>query len=106
MILAVLGLIAVPLFVSKNLQLGSTARSPQTVEMILGSTAVVAGGRAKIWYAGGDTGGDFEIQCSRGKHYFQAMIDEPREGCGVKVTWTKLEQMGTKPSRATFKVEW
>ena len=102
---AVLLTVAVPLFVAKQMQLGSYAKSPQEVRVGLGSTVVVAGGRAKIWFAGGQTGGDFEVSCSKDSRYFQpAHTEEPVQACGITVELKKIDE--GRPAKATFKVSW
>lgn len=108
MVLGILLMVSAPLFIAKNLQLGGFARSPQEVTMSLGSRVVVAGGRAKLWYAGGDTGADFEIQTQKGSQYFQPSSGESYEAYGVTVELIelKIDENGNKPPKAKFKVSW
>ncbi len=108
MIFALIFTIGTPFFIAKNLQLGSFAKSPQEVKMSLGSTATVAGGRASLWFAGGDTGADFEIRCKEQQTYFQPSYDEPAcEACGIRVEFLELTQKSpNRPPKAVFKVSW
>jgi hypothetical protein len=99
--------LGVPFYMAKNLQLGSYAKSPQEVEMSLGSTALIGGGRAHLWYAGGDTGGDFEVRCRTERRYFQPEIGETYEACKVSVELLKIQEPdGGRPPRARFRVTW
>ncbi|MBX3119221.1 MAG: hypothetical protein KF784_09160 [Fimbriimonadaceae bacterium] len=103
---AVLFTVAVPFFAAKRLQLGTFAKSPQVATMTLGSTVVIAGGRAKLWYAGGDTGGDFEIQCSKGAKYCQpSQRFEEFESNGVTVQLIEIDDR-VSPFKAKFKITW
>ncbi|MCC7230408.1 MAG: hypothetical protein IT203_08425 [Fimbriimonadaceae bacterium] len=103
-ILAVILTIGVPLFVSKHLQLGGNAKSPQEATLILGSTTIIAGGRAKLWYAGGDTGGDFEIRCQNEQKYFRPEPGEVESACKVDVELLNVNE--STPPRATFRITW
>lgn len=103
-VLALIFTIGVPLFISKNLQLGGNAKSPQEATMILGSTTIIAGGKAKLWYAGGDTGGDFEIRCQKEQKYFRPEAGDISSACEVNVELLKVSD--TAPQRATFRVTW
>ena len=103
---AIILAMGVPFFISHHLQLGSNAKSPQEVKMSLGSTAVIAGGRAKLWFAGGNTGGDFEVSCSKESQYFQPEDTETaHSACGVDVILVKVHDEKAPP-KATFKVTW
>lgn len=95
---------SVPFFIARNLQLGSYAKSPQHVTIPLGGSALIAGGKAKLWFAGGDTGGDFEVRCASETRYFQPAIDEGCQACGVTVSLEKIEE--GRPTRASFLVTW
>lgn len=103
-ILAVIFTIGVPLFISNNLQLGGNAKSPQEATIVLGSTTIIAGGKAKLWYAGGDTGGDFEISCQKEQKYFRPEPGEINMACEVGVELLKVGE--STPPRATFRITW
>ncbi len=104
MVVAVLLTIATPMFIARNLQLGDHAKSPQEAQVRLASTVVVAGGRARIWFAGGTTGGDFEIQCGSDSKYVMPEFETKYEGCGIQVEL--LEIMDTVPPKGKFRVTW
>lgn len=107
MVAAILLMVATPLYIAKNLQLGGYAKSPQEATIRLGQTATVAGGRARIWYAGGDTGGDFEIKCKDESRYIQPAKGEVYEGCKVNVSLIEItEPKGNGVPKAKFRIEW
>ncbi len=107
MVFAVVLMVANPLSIAKNLQLGGYAKSPQEATIRLGQTVTVAGGRAHIWYAGGDTGGDFEIKCKDESRYIQPEKGEVYEGCKVRVSLIDIkEPKGRGVPKAKFRIEW
>ncbi len=106
-IFIVVGLVAtigVPFYIARQLALGEYAKSPQTVRLMLGSTAIIAGGRAKLWFAGGNTGGDFEVRCNSERRYFEPTIGEGCQACDVIVELQKVEE--GRPTYGTFRVTW
>jgi hypothetical protein len=90
-------------------KLGDFAKSPQRVEMSLGSTSIVAGGRAKMWFAMVDIAPTVEVSC-KGSSRMLELTDKPSEEvCGVRVR--KLEiverEMGRHATmRGVFEVTW
>src|SRR5512141_3258664 len=106
MMIALLLTMSVPFFIAKNLQLGTYAKSPQEVKVSLGQSALVGGGRAKLWYIGGDTGGDFELKCKSGAERFQPERGEQYEACGVTVELIEVVDGGARAPQATYKVTW
>ena len=91
-------------------RLGDFAKSPQRVEMSVGSTCFVAGGRAKIWFASLETGPKVEVSCKDQSHLIElAGDDSSEEVCGIRVR--KLEvfekDLGGNPQlRGVFEVTW
>lgn len=99
--------VGVPFYIAKTLQLGNYAKSPQEVTISLGGSATIAGGRAKLWFAGGDTGGDFEVSCAGEQRYFGSDRGDENLACGVNVRLLGVEEAGPSPvSRAKFRVTW
>ena len=90
--------------------LGDFAKSPQRVEMSVGSTSFVAGGRAKIWFSSIQTGPEIEISCKDYSKMIQLETKEPSDQvCGIRVR--KLEVFerdlaGHPQLRAVFEVTW
>lgn len=96
-------IIGLPFYFASQLQVGSYAKSPQTVEMKIGAKRMIAGGRAKLWYAGGPTGSEYQISCKKDGMYVHPQKGEQYIACGVKVTLLRpAEDSGT----GAFKVEW
>lgn len=104
-IFAVILTVGTPFFIARNLQLGSYAKSPQEVRLSLGGRATIAGGRAKLWYAGGDTGSDFEIEGRQSSRYFRPEDNQTCEACGVEVKVLEVDTSGPVP-KARFRVTW
>lgn len=108
-VLALFGVLlamGVPFFVSHHLQLGARAKSPQEATVTLGGKVVVAGGRAKLWFAGGVSGADFEVSCSKETKYFQP--DGPgstHSACGIDVEFVEVNDENG-PLRGKFKITW
>lgn len=99
--------IGTPIFIAKNLQLGSYAKSPQTAELSLGASVIVGGGRAKLWYAGGSSGAMFELTHEGESALFDEGVNAPGQAFGLTVTPTKVDMgNGSRPPRATFEVKW
>lgn len=96
--------IGVPLFIANQLQLGTNAKSPQTVEIPLGGRVLIGGGRGKLWFAGGSSGGEFEIECRRETQYIAPEPGKTYQGCGMTVMLKDVKP--TKPPKAVFVVEW
>lgn len=96
--------IGVPLFIANQLQLGTNAKSPQTVEIPLGGRVLIGGGRGKLWFAGGDTGADFEVECRKESQYIRPEPGKAYQGCGMMI-WLK-DVKPTQPPRAVFRIEW
>lgn len=94
--------IASPMFLANGLQLGSYAKSPQEVQIARGSSAMVAGGRARLYYAGGKTGEDFEIRCSEETAY---STGKSATGCGVSAEHIGAAFVKGKPA-GTFRIIW
>lgn len=95
-----------PFFIAHHLKLGQYAQSPQTVKLALGGTAVVAGGRAKLWYAGDRTGADVEIRCRAETKMFEpGQVGDTCDACGIHVELVELDDRSAPP-RATYKVSW
>lgn len=91
-------------------KLGDLATSPQTVEMNLGTTSFVAGGRARIWFASVDLGPQIEVTCKEESRLLELSGDsESDEVCGIRVSlvdWSEKERKGMRRIRATFRVAW
>lgn len=91
-------------------QLGDLAKSPQTVEMNLGTTSFVAGGRARLWFASVDLGPQVEISCKNQSRLVDLSEDEPSdEVCGIRVSKIDLvekERHGIRTMRAILRVTW
>lgn len=106
-VFGVLIAIGVPFFLVSQMELGSYAKSPQTVEIPLGSRRIVAGGKAKIWFAGGSTGSEFEISCSKDGRYVLPQPKEKYDACGIHVTLVDIDDKeADRPPKASFKIEW
>jgi len=100
----VLVVIALPFYFASQLQVGNYAKSPQTIQMPLGAKRMVAGGRAKIWYAGGVSRAEYMISCKKDGLYVYAEPNEVSTACGLQVTLKKAAE--AKGSKGTFLVEW
>jgi hypothetical protein len=75
--------------------------------MTLGGVAIVGGGRAKLWCAGGDTGGDFEIECKSERRFVQPSTGESYDACGVSVEFLGLEEAKAgKLPKAKYRITW
>lgn len=106
-LIATLLTVGVPLFIAKSFQLGGYAKSPQTALLRVGQRALVGGGRAKLWCAGGDTGADFELANSKGTHYFRPVKGQIYEACGVKVEWIDSTMPeGREVQKARYRITW
>lgn len=83
-----------PLLVAYQLKLGEFAKSPQTVELNLGGSVFVAGGRAKIWFAEIGMGPVVEITCKDEQAMVELSEDEPsQEVCGIRVQSSELTEL-------------
>ncbi len=99
--------IGIPFYLASQMGIGTYATSPQTLEVPLGSKKLIGGGRAKLWFAGGSSGGDFEISCKNDAWYLSPEPNEEYEACRVKVKLLKVHQpKGKSPSRGEFLVTW
>ncbi len=102
--------VGMPVLVAYNLRLGEFAKSPQTVELMLGSSILVAGGRAKIWFAQVDMGPTIEINCRKETRMVELQHGEPTdEICGVRVELIEVfeKRLGSHTTlRGKFKVSW
>ncbi len=90
-------------------KLGDFAKSPQTVEMNMGTTAFVAGGRARLWFAGDEMGPSVEVQCKRTSRLLQLTEEPSDEVCGIRVRLKNIkEQVRGRRAvlRGTFEVTW
>lgn len=106
--LAIAGVGPLAFFAWHN-KLGDLAKSPQTVEMNLGTTSIVAGGRAKLWFASVDYGTNVEVSCKGQRHMFELGEEASDEVCGIRVRAVKLHELelkGYPALRATFEVTW
>lgn len=105
---AVVGIVPLLFFAWHN-RLGDFAKSPQTVEMGLGSTSIVAGGRAKLWFASVDLGPQVEVSCKKQSRLIELGEEPSDEVCGIRVRQMSLKEVkrGRFSSlRATFEVTW
>lgn len=102
--------IGAPLFLASQLQLGGYAKSPQIVELNMGQSALVAGGRAKLWFAAADMGAQIEVSCKKGSSGFELKLEEEcDEACGIRVTLLEITEktMGEHETvRGKFLVTW
>lgn len=106
-LIATLLTIGVPLFIAKSFQLGGYAKSPQTANLRIGQRALVGGGRAKLCCLGGETGADFELENSKGSHYFRPELGKTYEACGVKVELLGIEQTnGPRSPKVKYRITW
>jgi len=107
--LMVMGIGPVVSFMWLN-QLGDLAKSPQSVEMNLGTSSFVAGGKAKLWFAAVDLGVMVEISCKGESKMVELYDDKPSdEVCGIRVEKIELiekERRGIRTMRAKLKVTW
>lgn len=107
--LMVMGIGPIAVFAWFN-QLGDFAKSPQTVEMNLGTTSFVAGGRARLWFAMVEEGPVVEVSC-KGESRMVTLIDHKASDvvCGVQVTAVELLERnlkGRRSLRGVFRVTW
>lgn len=105
----VMGIGPIAMFAWFN-QLGDFAKSPQTVEMNLGTTSFVAGGRAKLWFAMVEDGPVVEVAC-KSESRMVSLPDEERsdEVCGIQVRKIDLlekERRGHRTLRVVLQVTW
>lgn len=103
-VFGVLVAIGIPFYLASQMGIGSYAKSPQIIEIPLKSKRLIAGGRAKLWYAGGPSGTDFQISCTKDGRYVSAIVGEKYDACNLFVTMTSKPK--TNPARAEFRVEW
>jgi hypothetical protein len=103
-IFGVLVVIAMPFYFASQLQVGSYAKSPQTVQVTLGAKRMVAGGRATLWYAGGNTKGEYMVSCKKDGLYVHSQPNETITACGMQVTL--IQPSDGKGTKGTFRVEW
>ena len=91
-------------------RLGDFAKSPQRVEMSVGSTCFVAGGRAKIWFSSMQTGPEIEISCKDQSRLLQLETDKPSDDvCGIRVRKLEIfekDLAGHPQLRGVFEVTW
>ena len=91
-------------------RLGDFAKSPQRVEMGVGSTCFVAGGRAKLWFSSIEQGPVVEISCKGHAKSIDLINGEPTEQvCGIRVRKLEVfeEDLGGNPQlRGVFEVTW
>jgi hypothetical protein len=105
----VVGILGLPYLVAYNLRLGDFATSPQTVELPMGGSVLIAGGRARLWFVGGDTGSAVEIGCKNEQRAFDSSLHPTDTACGVRVRFidsTKRQIEGEKYIRGRFEVTW
>lgn len=95
-----------PLYFVNQLQLGKNAKSPQTLKITQGEVGLIGGGRAKLWYAGGHTGGDFEVSCPKETRYISPEKDKDYQGCGLRIRFLDVKLKDGFPSKATYRIEW
>lgn len=71
--------------------LGDFAKSPQTVTIQAGRMAIVAGGRASLYYGGFPQGTPyFEIKCKGTDQVLELSEDEESQACGIHVRLVRL----------------
>lgn len=91
-------------------RLGNFAHSPQRVEMSVGTTCFVAGGKAKMWFASIETGPQIEISCKDQSHMIELATNEPSDDvCGIRVRKLDLFERdlgGHRQLRGVFEVTW
>ncbi len=99
-----------PWFFAKQLKLGDFAKSPQTVEMMLGSSILVGGGRAKLWFAQVDSGASVEVSCRKETSMLELREGEPSDKvCRVRVELLSIREKefrGNTVLRGKFRVTW
>jgi hypothetical protein len=99
-----------PILIANHLQLGSYAKSPQTVELGLGSSVLVGGGRAKLWFAQVDMGPMVEVSCRKQTAMIELHKGEPSdEVCRIRVEYLDLKETefkGHSILRGRFRVTW
>lgn len=79
------------ILVASMQQFGDFAKSPQTVVLNMGTQALVAGGKANLWFASVETGAVLEVRCARETRTFDLQPDEQTEECcGVKVRFVEF----------------
>lgn len=99
------GAVATLLFIARSGQFGDYAKSPQTVELAVGSSRLVAGGRAKIWFGEVQMDPMVEISCKDGTRYVEVGKDTPSEECcGIRLRLLELKEERTL--RGKFEVTW
>lgn len=102
--------VGLPMLLAYQLKLGDFAKSPQEVKLSLGGSLVVAGGRAKIWFAQVDRTPMVEISCTKESAMIELAEDEPsREVCGVQVRSLDLKELQRgvhKTLQGRFEVTW
>ena len=91
-------------------KLGDFAKSPQRVEMGVGSSSFVAGGRARLWFASVELGPQVEVTCKGQSRLIELVDDEPSgEVCGIRVKKLDVyeKDLGRyKVLRGVFEVTW
>lgn len=90
-------------------KLGDLATSPQRVEMNLGTTSFVAGGRAKLWFAAVDLGPQVEVSCKRQTRMIELTDRVSDEVCGIRIRSVALKERDFKGyhiTRGEFEVTW
>lgn len=106
-IAAALLCVAVPLFIARTQQLGSFAKSPQRIEMVVGSSKLIAGGRAKMWFSSVDLGVNVEVSCKEGTKALKLALEgEAQEAFGLQIRLLDFKEAYTPIHRATFEISW
>lgn len=102
--------IGLPMLLAYQLKLGDFAKSPQEVRLNLGGSLVVAGGRAKIWFAQVDLAPTVEISCAKETATVELDEEEPsQEVCGVQVRKLDIKEVQLGVHRVLqghFEVTW
>ncbi|MBI5706784.1 MAG: hypothetical protein HZC36_07310 [Armatimonadetes bacterium] len=102
--------IGLPMLLAYQLKLGDFAKSPQEVRLNLGGSLVVAGGRAKIWFAQVDPAPTLEISCAKETATVELDEEEPsQEVCGVQVRKLDIKEVQLGVHRVLqghFEVTW
>lgn len=99
--------VGTPLFIVRQLESSDEARNPHSLELPAGASTLIAGGKAKLWYACGESGREFEVESREKRRYVRETEKQPiAEISGIRVELLALENQDGWAPTAKFRISW
>lgn len=99
-------LIATMYWVARSMGLGEEAKSPQVATISIGSSLLVAGGRARVSFESIERGPELIVSCASETRRLDLDTDFSDDICKIKLRQLELIDNDGMPTRIKVEIAW